>query len=289
MSSSIHSDSLSSPALSRRAFVAAALAAPAVLQAKAKKVPIGLELYSVRDVLKTDLMGTVTAVAKMGYEVVEFFSPYYEWTPEYAKEVRKLMDGLGIKCSSTHNSTKAFTPEGIDKAIELNTIIGSKYIVMASAGRVEGLDGWKKVADQLNAGAEKFTKAGIRAGYHNHQTEFTAVEGTKPIEIIAKNTGKDVMLQLDIGTCYHAGYDPVKWIKDNPGRIRSVHCKDWSDDPAKGYKVLLGDGVAKWKDIIAAAEKAGGVEFYLVEQEGYSTPSIETVAQCLKNFKALTA
>src|SRR4030095_11378382 len=123
--------------ISRRSFLALAGAAPFALAArKSKSVPCGLERYSVRDELAKDLMGTVRAVAKMGYEVVEFYSPYYQWTPEYAKEVRKLLDDLGIRCLSTHNGANALSPEGIGKAIELNQILGSKTIVMASAGRV---------------------------------------------------------------------------------------------------------------------------------------------------------
>src|SRR6266545_1680124 len=153
------------PKLSRRAFLA--LAASAVAQSR--KVPVGLELYSVRNELEKDLMGTVRAVAKMGYQGVEFYSPYYEWTSEKARDVRKLLDDLGMRCFSTHNGTQSFTPTGVGKAIELNQIIGSKFIVLASAGRVEGLDGWKGVAEKLNQGAEKIRAAGMRAGYHNHQ------------------------------------------------------------------------------------------------------------------------
>src|SRR5215470_14034545 len=131
--------------ISRRSFLALAAAAPLGVRAAAtvsrKRVPVGLELYSVRDELAKDLPGTVRAVAKMGYEIVEFYAPYYGWTPDYAKEVRKLLDDLGIRCLSTHNGANAFTPEGIQKAIELNQILGVKYVVMASAGRVEGIDG----------------------------------------------------------------------------------------------------------------------------------------------------
>ena len=272
--------------ISRRSFLAApaALALPALA---AKKIPVGLELYSVRDQLKQDLMGTVTAVAKMGYEGVEFFSPYYDWTPAQAKDVRKLLDDLGIKALSTHNSAKNFAPENLGKAIELNQIIGSKLIVMASAGRVETLDGWKQVAERLTAGAEKLKAAGMRAGFHNHQVEFKPLEGTKPIELLAKNTPKDVVLQLDIGTCVETGNDPVAWINANPGRIRSLHCKDWSSESGKGYKALFGEGSAPWKKIFAAAEKAGGVEAYLVEQEGSDLTPMETAARCLANFKKL--
>jgi sugar phosphate isomerase/epimerase len=198
----------STESVSRRSFLAAAK----------KKIPLGLELYSVRDILPKDLFGVVRAVAKMGYEGVEFYAPYYSWKPDYAKEVRKLLDDLGIKCYSTHNGANAFAPENLAKSVELNQIIGSKIIVMASAGKVDGIDGWKKVADQLNQGAAKFKTAGMRAGYHNHAAEFRPIGGVKPLDVVAKNTTKDVTLQLDVGTCVEAGSDPVAWINQYPGR-----------------------------------------------------------------------
>src|SRR5262245_2620192 len=121
--------------LTRRSFLALATAAPFAFSAQTRKrIPVGLELYSVRDELAKDLMGTVRAVAKLGYEVVEFYSPYYQWTPEYAKEVRKLLDDLGIRCPSTHNSSNAFTPEGPQKAIELNQILGANDMLRPNAG-----------------------------------------------------------------------------------------------------------------------------------------------------------
>src|SRR5688500_14042786 len=108
--------------LSRRSFLAVTAAAPLLAAPQGKRIPIGLELYSVRGELVKDLKGTVTAVAKMGYEVVEFFSSYFNWTVDQAKENRKLLDDLGIKCPSTHNGANAFGA-GIDKAIELNKIL----------------------------------------------------------------------------------------------------------------------------------------------------------------------
>src|SRR5262245_5214840 len=106
--------------LTRRSFLALTAAAPLAFAApRSKHVPVGIELFSVRDELAKDLKGTVSAVAKMGYEVVEFFSPYYQWTPDYAKEVRKLLDDLKIRCLSTHNSANALAPDGLGKAIEL--------------------------------------------------------------------------------------------------------------------------------------------------------------------------
>jgi sugar phosphate isomerase/epimerase len=272
--------------ISRRSFLAVAAATPLVYAAdQGKHIPVGLELYSVRDELKLDLMGTVRAVAKMGYEVVEFYAPYFRWTDDYAKEVRKLLDDLGIRCLSTHNDSQSFTPENLSRAIELNQIIGSKIIVMASAGRVQGIDGWKGVADRLNQAADKLRPLGLRTGYHNHQMEFRPIEGRRPIEVIAENTGKDVVLQFDVGTCIEAGSDPVAWIDKNPGRIRSMHCKDWSPDAGKGYRVLFGEGVAPWRKIFEAAERTGGIEYYLIEQEGSAYPAIDTAQRCLAAFR----
>ena len=277
--------------ISRRSFLALAGAAPfAIAAQKRKRVPVGLELYSVRDELAKDLMGTVRAVAKMGYEVVEFYSPYYQWTPDYAKEARKLLDDLKIRCLSTHNGANAFTPEGIQKAIDLNQILGAKYLVMASAGRgVEGLDGWKGVAERLTQASEKLKPLKMRAGFHNHKTEFVPIEGTRPMDVLAANTPKDVTLQLDVGTCVDAGADPIAWINANPGRITSIHCKEWGAGEGKGYSLLFGEGDAPWLKIFEAAEKVGGVEYYLIEQEGSRFPPLETAERCLASFKKMRA
>ncbi|HEV8148092.1 MAG TPA: sugar phosphate isomerase/epimerase [Bryobacteraceae bacterium] len=257
------------------------------LRAAGKTIPVGLEMYSVRDELTKDLMGTIRAVGKMGYQVMEFYSPYYDWTPEQAKDVRKLMDDLGVRCLSTHNGTKSFTADGIQKAIDLNKTLGSKYIVMASAGRVTGLDGWKGVAEQLAHASEKLKPLGMAAGYHNHQLEFRPLEGKRPIEVIAANTPTEVMLQLDVGTCVEVGSDPVAWIQANPGRIRCLHCKDWGAGEGRGYKVLFGEGDSPWAKIFAAAESVGGVEYYLIEQEGSRFGSIETAERCLAAWKKM--
>lgn len=271
--------------LSRRSFLALSAAASIAPALAAKNVPVGLELFSVRDELAKDLTGTVTAVAKMGYQVVEFYAPYFSWTPDQAKDVRKLMDNLGIRCNSTHNGPESFKGDGIAKAVELNKILGTRYIVMASAGRVNGLDGWKGVAETLSKANEQFSKEGLHAGYHNHKPEFVAIDGKRPMEVIAANTPKDVMLQFDVGTCVEAGQDPVAWIDSNPGRIKCLHLKDWG--PSEGYKVLFGEGAAPWKKIFAAAEKTGGVEYYLIEQEGSRFPAFETAEKCLAAYKKI--
>jgi len=272
--------------LSRRSFLAVSAVMPWALTARAaKSIPAGLELYSVREELKKDPDGTVRAVAQMGYQGVEFYAPYFEWSESQTKQMRKLLDDLGIRCFSTHNDSSYLSPEKIGRAVDMNLILGSKYLVVASANPRPGLDSWKAIADVLNFVADRLEPSGLKAGYHNHQLEFTPIENQRPIEVLAKNTKPSIMLQLDVGTCLEAGSDPVAWIRANPGRIRSLHLKDWSPDAAKGYTVLFGEGAAQWKSIFEAAESTGGVEYYLIEQEGSRFNEIETARRCLQSFR----
>jgi sugar phosphate isomerase/epimerase len=272
--------------LSRRSFLAYSAVLPWALSARAAAaIPIGLELYSVRNELKKDPEGTVRAVAQMGFQCVEFYAPYFEWTESQTKQMRKLLDDLGIRCYSTHNESSYMTKEKIGRARDMNLILGTRYVVMAWSDPKGKLDAWKEVADSLNFAADQLEPSGLKAGYHNHQQEFLRVENQRPIEILAKNTKPSIMLQLDVGTCLAAGGDPVAWIRANPGRIRSLHLKDWSPDPAKGFKVMFGEGAADWKNIFAAAEGGGGVEYYLLEQEGSRMSELDTARHCLETFR----
>jgi sugar phosphate isomerase/epimerase len=277
--------------LSRRSFLALSAMLPWALKARASasiatSLPIGLELYSVREALKLDLEGTVRAVAQLGFQCVEFYAPYYDWTEAQTKQMRKLLDDLGIRCYSTHNHEEFLAADKINRTRDLNLILGCKYVVLASSNPKPGLDGWKAIADELNSAADALEPAGLKAGYHNHQPEFTPVDGVRPMEILAKNTKPSIMLQLDVGTCLNAGSDPVAWIRANPGRLHSLHLKDWSPDPAVGFKALFGEGSADWKGIFAAAESVGGVEYYLLEQEGSRFGEMETAKRCLAAYRA---
>ncbi len=279
--------------LAPRALAAAATAvSPAPVPGR-KTPAIGLELYSVRNELMRNLPDTLRSVAKMGYEVVEFYSPYSNWTFPFAKGVRTLIDDLGLRCYSTHNSYVSLTPgETMAKAIELNQILGSRHIVLASPPRdATGLEGWKRVCGQLSAAVDVLKPHGLSAGYHNHASEWKTLEnGARIMEVIAAHTPAEFGLQLDVGTALESGVDPVAWIKANPGRIRSIHLKDWAPGARteeKSYRVLFTEGVAPWKELLAAAESVGGVEFYLIEQEGSRFPELETAERCLATWKAL--
>ena len=274
---------------------AVAADAPAPAPKAAKKYPIGLELYSVRGALAKDLPATLREVAQIGYEAVEFYAPYYQWTIPYAKEVRSQLDDLGLRCYSTHNHLESFTPgEGMAKGIELNQVLGARHLILSSAGReTRGADEWKKLCEKLSAATTALLPHGLTAGFHNHQTEWVKVEGDQRVmDIMAANTPKEFVLQFDVGTCMEAGADPVAWIKANPGRIRSLHLKDWApgkDEAQKGYRVLFGEGATPWQEIIATAEAVGGVEFYLMEQEGSRYPEFETAQRCLASWRKMRA
>jgi sugar phosphate isomerase/epimerase len=279
--------------LAARAFGADGVAKAAV--PAAKKYPIGIELYAVRGELAKDLPGTLREVAKIGYEVVEFYAPYFQWTPVYAKEVRTLMDDLGLRCYSTHNHLISFTPgDGMARAIELNQILGARHLILSSAGRkMTTSDDWKKLSGQLSEAVTQLLPHGLTAGFHNHQTEWTPLDGgQRAMDVLAANTPKEFVLQFDVGTCMEAGADPIAWIKANPGRIKSVHLKDWTpgkNEDGKGYRVLFGEGVTPWAELLAAVESVGGVEFYLMEQEGSRYPEFETARRCLDTWKQLRA
>ncbi len=143
----------------------------------------------------------------------------------------------------------------------------------------------------MTSAVETLKPHGLFAGFHNHFVEWKPIDGNKRVmDVIASNTPPEFVLQFDVGTCLEAGMDPVAWIKANPGRIRSMHLKDWAPGSAaeqKGYRVLFGEGVGQWKQIIETAESVGGIEFYLMEQEGSRYSEFETAKRCLETWKGM--
>ncbi len=261
--------------------------------APGRKLPIGIEMYAVRKEQQKDLPGTLKAVKAMGYDAVEFYAPYLGWTLPYAKEVRAMLDDLGLRCYSTHNGFGSFTPgDTMTKAIEINQILGARYIILASPPMSTGTaDEWKALCAQLVTAADTLRPHGLFAGWHNHDAEWAKLaDGQRVMEVIAANTPADFVLQLDVGTCVKAGADPVAWITAHPGRIKCAHLKDWApgtDAEEKSYRVLFGEGVSPWAQIVTALESVGGVEYYLMEQEGSRYSELETARKCLASWKTL--
>jgi hypothetical protein len=178
-----------------------------------------------------------------------------------------VLDDNGVRCNSTHNNAPSFTPDGLKKAIELNQILGSTTIVMASAPRATGIADWKVLGDQLTAVAETLRPLGMATGYHNHQVEWRPIEGQRPMDVLAASTPREVTLQFDVGTCVEVGADPVAWIQ---GKSRA-HSQRALQGLGSRRRTRLHGRVWRrrrpWKAIFEAAETVGGVEYYLIEQE----------------------
>ncbi len=282
------------PLLAGAASSTAAADSPSAPRApEPKTYPIGIEMFAVRRSQQADLPGTLKSLKGYGYDAVEFFAPYLGWTFPRAKEVRTMLDDLGLRCYSTHNSIASLTPgDTMTKAIEINQILGARHIILASPPMNTGTaDEWKAFAGKLTAASDVLRPHGLLAGLHNHDAEWAKVDGNQRVmDLIAANTPADFVLQLDVGTCVKAGADPVAWINANPGRIRSAHLKDWApgtEADEKSYRVLFGEGISPWKPIMAALESVGGVEFYLMEQEGSRFSELETAQKCLTSWKAM--
>ena len=126
----------------------------------------------------------------------------------------------------------------------------------------------------------------MATGYHNHQPEWQAIDGKRPMDVLAANTPKDVVLQLDVGTCVESGADPVAWITANPGRIRSVHCKDWGAGRVAATLSRSVKATCRGRRSSTRPKPAGGVEYYLIEQEE-SPDQIQMARRCIENWKKL--
>ncbi len=281
------------PLASQALFPAAANGAAPPAPPPAKRYPIGIEMFAVRKEQQKDLPNTLRTLRSMGYDAVEFFAPYLGWTLPYAKDVRVMLDDLGLRCYSTHNGFASFTPgETMAKAIEINQILGARHLILASPPINTGSsDEWKRVCAQMTAASDVLRPHGLLVGWHNHDAEWaTLSDGQRVMDLIAASTPADFVLQLDVGTCVKAGADPVAWVRANPGRIRSCHLKDWApgeESAEKSYRVLFGDGVSPWRLLLAAVESVGGVEFYLMEQEGSRFSEFETARRCLASWRSM--
>ena len=286
--------------VSRRGFFATSAAAAAMLASGAdgaareqqrrtptrttsrRRTPVGLQLYSVRDDCGRDLPGTIAAVAKMGYEGVEF-AGYYGRT---AKQLRKMLDDNGLLCCGTHTGLDTLLGDNLAQTIEFNKTLGNKYLVVPSLpGKYRGShQAWLETAKLFNELAEKVKPQGMLVGYHNHSAEFKAIDGKLPWDTFCGNTSKDVIMQLDLGNAMRGGADPLPYIYRYPGRAITVHLKEFSKT---NKKALVGEGDVPWKAFFALCRAVGGTKWYIVEQESYAYPPLECVKRCLINLRKM--
>jgi len=261
---------------------AAWAATRAKLGLAAGKVPIGVQLYSVRHACEKDLPGTLKALKGFGYEAVEF-AGYYGRS---AAEMRKLLDDNGLKCCGTHTGLDTLEGDALAKTIEYNKAIGNRLLIVPGIPeeRRKTPEDWKKLAALFDSIADKAAPAGMRVGYHNHNVEFVAMGGSTAWDIFFGGTKKGVVQQIDTGNCIEGGGDPVVLIKRYPGRTASIHLKEFSETKPDAF---VGEGDVPWKAIFEACESVGGTEWYIVEYEHETQPALPSVDRCLRNLRKM--
>jgi sugar phosphate isomerase/epimerase len=254
------------------------------------RVPIGLELYSVRHELADDVRGTLEAVAEMGYEGVEFAGP-----PQHeAEELRALLDEFGLACCGWHTPFDMVQDERLDETIAFNQTLGNRYVIVP--GVPESLrssrQDWLKLAAFFNDLADRLAPHDMLTGYHNHHVEFTPMDGELPWDTLFGNTGEGVVMQLDLGNAIFGGADVVSLLERYPGRAVTVHLKPYSkeagkEDPRKGFRPIIGEDDVPWEEVFRLCETTGGTEWYIVEYESDAFPPLEAVDRCLQGLKAM--
>lgn len=248
----------------------------AEVPAKGKKA-IGLQLYSLRDVMKADAMGTLKKVADMGWKTLEAANygdgKIYGMTPE---EFKKVVKNLGMKMTSAHlggpNYSKDKHTEAMDwwkKALEDHEKVGVKFLVKPSMPIPKTLDELKMWCDFYNAIGEETAKAGVMFGFHNHAREFEKIEGEIMYDYMIKNTNpKNVLFEMDVYWVMKGGYNAVDYMNKYPDRFPVLHIKD--------EKEIGESGLIDFKPIYETAYK-NGLKDAFVEVERYNFDPIVSV------------
>jgi len=278
---------------SRRTFVksgamvalGAAILPRSVFASSAQKGMVGIQLYSVRDDMMKDPVGSITQLSKMGYVYVEHANyvdkKFYGFL---APEFRKKLDGLGLKMISGHtvmgkqhwDETKKDFSDSWKKTVEDAAVLGQKWVIspyMDESMR-KTYDDFKRYMDVFNKSGELCKKSGMKFGYHNHDFEFSQkLNGEKIFDIIMKSIDPNlVALQLDMGNLYNGGAVALVVMNQYPGRFEIVHVKDEiaaKEGTEKYISTILGEGIVNTQKVVELATTKGGTKCYIIEQESY--------------------
>jgi sugar phosphate isomerase/epimerase len=246
-----------------------------------KKIPIGLQLYSVRHQCEKDLPGVLKAVAEMGYEGVEF-AGYYGRS---ATEMRRLLDEYGLTCCGTHLRLEHLQGDQLKETVEFNQTLGNPYLIVAwmPPAYTKSLDTVKEAADKYNQVAQQLKPLDMVVGYHAHGFDFAKIGDETAWDLLFENTVDEVIMQLDIGNCLGGGGDPYATLKRFPGRSVTVHLKEHGGPP----EAVVGEGDVDWEPVFEFCQTDGGTQWYIVEHERPAGDPIENVRRCLMNLKKM--
>jgi sugar phosphate isomerase/epimerase len=260
-------------------------------EARPKMKSVGLQLYTLRDDIKTQGIEKILAeVAKLGYKEVENFGygqgKFFGKTPT---EYNKILKDNGLSAISGHYQTGRATgaTDGLtknwEKVVEDAVSIGHKYAMIAYLPDNERkAEDYKQLFDLLNKGTEVAKKAGLTLGYHNHDFEFTQkIEGEKPYDLFLKNTG--VAMEMDLYWVVKAGEEPAEYFAKYPGRFPLWHIKDMANSPQREF-AEVGTGTIDFGDLFKHAKHAG-LKHYFVEQDVCKRPPLESIKISIDNIE----
>lgn len=270
---------MKSPMMTRRDFARLGAGAAAVLAGAGRVLaapldkPIGLQLYSVRNLLPKNFEGTLEQLSAAGYKEVEA-AGYYN---KSAKDFRHAMDQAGLRCISGHYTLSLLRAQ-LDEEIEYAHALGLEYMVCSSSGGVHRdpnakgeptLDDWRYIAGEFNRVGEKLKAAGIAFGVHNHTPEFATEDGVLVYDELLRLTDpRLVVFEMDCGWVKASGHNPVDYLSKMPERFPLMHVKDMAHEPGGGYhSVVLGTGTINYAPILRAAT---GLKHYFIEQEEFA-------------------
>lgn len=245
-------------------------AGPLELRANPLGLPIGFQVYPVRELIAKDFEGTLRQLAAVGYRDVEMCSPpgyersgFAPLVKMKASEIRQTIHAAGLRCASCHYQFRELK-ENLEDRIAYAKELGLTQMILSTFGlRPEAtLDDWRRAAGELNKIGEQTQKAGIQLGFHNHNFEFKEIDGVLIYdELMRRFDPKLVKMQFQVSVI-SLGYEAATFLTKYPGRFVSLHLQDWS--PAEKRTVAVGKGVVDWKKLFTAA-KTGGVKNYFVE------------------------
>lgn len=282
---------------SRRTFLQAsgalAVAAylPRTLHAAPLALPIGLQLYSVRELLPKDFDGTLHHLHDFGYRVVEAAGYFDKSAPDW----KHAMENAGLRCISTHHPLAQLKTR-LDELIEYGHAIGLEYMICSWAGMHRdpsrkgdlNLDDWRWIADQYNQIGARVKAAGMQFGVHNHTPEFGSQNGVLFFdELLQRTDPKYVSFEMDCGWVVAAGHNPVEFLSKAPERFPLLHVKDMAKGPGGDWhSVVMGTGVIDYHPIFKAAT---GLKNYFIEQEEFAGNQLSELhqdAEYMRNFSA---
>jgi sugar phosphate isomerase/epimerase len=280
---------------STMAVIGTAILPASVFACKKKKGIVGLQLYSIRDDMSKDPLGSLTQLAKMGYVYVEHANyidrKFYGYS---ASEFKKVLDGLGLKMISGHtvmrrdhwDETKKDFSDSWKLTVEDAAVLEQKYVISPSMDESmrKTYDDMKRYMEIFNKCGELCKKRGMKFGYHNHDFEFSEkLNNEKVFDIIMKSIDPDlVVLQLDIGNLYNGGAVALDIVNQYPGRFENIHVKDEITAVSGNEKyesTILGEGIVNAEKVVDLATKKGGTTCYIIEQESYQN---KTPMECVK-------